>query len=45
MIKFGSRTDLYVPAGALAELRVAIGDRVKGGLTVIGALTRKDRSP
>lgn len=33
MIRFGSRTDLYVPA--TCTLRVAIGQRVKGGETVL----------
>lgn len=32
-ITFGSRVDLFVPAGA--ELRVRVGDRVRGGLSVI----------
>lgn len=32
-IKFGSRVDILLPAGTRAE--VAIGDRVKGGVTVI----------
>jgi phosphatidylserine decarboxylase len=38
MIKFGSRTDLSVPAGALKELKVAVGDRVRAGKSVIGVL-------
>ncbi len=45
MIKFGSRTELYLPVGA-AELAVGIGDKVRGGRTVIGTVTgapdRKD---
>jgi phosphatidylserine decarboxylase len=32
MIKFGSRTELYLPAGA-ADVLVSVGDRVKGGAT------------
>jgi phosphatidylserine decarboxylase len=36
LIKFGSRTDLIVPAAA--RLRVKAGDRVLGGETVIGVL-------
>ena len=36
MIRFGSRTDLLVPAGT--ELRVKVGDRVRGGETVMGML-------
>jgi phosphatidylserine decarboxylase len=34
MIKFGSRTDLFLPADIAIEVKV--GDRVSGGLTVIG---------
>jgi phosphatidylserine decarboxylase len=34
MIKFGSRTELYLPAGA-AEVVVRPGDRVRGGSTVV----------
>lgn len=36
MIRFGSRVDLIVPARA--ELSVERGDRVKGGISVVGAL-------
>ena len=36
LIKFGSRTDLIVPASV--ELRVRKGDRVRGGETVMGVL-------
>ncbi len=36
MIKFGSRTDLVIPADVAVELGVKIGDRVKAGLTVLG---------
>jgi phosphatidylserine decarboxylase len=35
MIRFGSRVDLYLPAGT--RLRVSGGDRVRAGETVIGA--------
>jgi hypothetical protein len=35
MIKFGSRTELLVPAGAKVKVETAIGRRVKGGETVI----------
>ncbi len=35
MIKFGSRTELYLPPGA-AELTVSVGDKVHAGRTVIG---------
>jgi len=33
MIKFGSRTELYVPAGEYIECAVRIGDKVKAGVT------------
>ena len=36
MIRFGSRTELFVPADS--DLRIQVGDHVKGGLTVIGRL-------
>jgi phosphatidylserine decarboxylase len=36
LIRFGSRTDLLVPTGT--ELRVKVGDRVRGGETVMGVL-------
>ncbi|MBI4382053.1 MAG: phosphatidylserine decarboxylase [candidate division NC10 bacterium] len=36
MIRFGSRVDLIVPAGA--EVYVKPGDRVKGGISVMGAV-------
>jgi hypothetical protein len=34
MIKFGSRTELYLPADERFELMVKPGDKVKGGITV-----------
>ncbi len=36
LIRFGSRTDLVVPRGT--ELRVQVGDRVRGGETIMGVL-------
>jgi len=38
MIKFGSRTELYVPAGAPFAVQVDVGQRVKGGSTILGKL-------
>lgn len=38
MIKFGSRTELWVPADAGFRCRVEVGDRVSGGSTVLGSL-------
>jgi phosphatidylserine decarboxylase len=36
LIRFGSRMDTYVPAGT--AINVAVGDRVKGGETILGVL-------
>ena len=36
MIRFGSRTDCYMPRGT--DVRVRAGDRVTGGVTVLGML-------
>jgi len=36
MIRFGSRTEVYVPLGS--EITVKVGDRVKGGETVVARL-------
>jgi phosphatidylserine decarboxylase len=35
MIKFGSRTEVLVPAGEAMDLRVRVGDHVRGGATVL----------
>jgi phosphatidylserine decarboxylase len=37
MIRFGSRTDCYVPRGT--DVRVRTGDRVTSGMTVLGLLS------
>ena len=43
MIRFGSRTELFVPVDS--DLRVQVGDHVRGGLTVIGHLpSRRPRT-
>lgn len=36
LIRFGSRMDTYVPAATL--IKIAVGDRVKGGETILGEL-------
>lgn len=36
LIKFGSRTDIVMPSNV--EIRVNVGDRVKGGETIIGRM-------
>jgi phosphatidylserine decarboxylase len=35
MIKFGSRTDVLVPAGEAVDVLVKVGDHVRGGATVL----------
>jgi phosphatidylserine decarboxylase len=35
MIKFGSRTELYVPAGQAVRVEVEVGQTVKGALTIL----------
>lgn len=42
MIKFGSRTELYLPAKSDLEISVRIGDKVQGGLTVIARANRSN---
>jgi phosphatidylserine decarboxylase len=36
LIKFGSRVDVLLPAAAV--LRVKVGDRVRGGASVLAAM-------
>lgn len=38
MIKFGSRTELYVPRHAVSSWRIRVGDRTRAGETVLGEL-------
>jgi phosphatidylserine decarboxylase len=42
MIKFGSRTDVIFPAPA--ELKIKLGDRVKGGASVLAEVTGPQRA-
>ncbi|MBE6380825.1 MAG: phosphatidylserine decarboxylase family protein [Lentisphaerae bacterium] len=44
MIKFGSRTELYLPVDERFELLVKPGDKVKGGTTVIARFNSGKRS-
>ena len=37
MIKYGSRTELYIPEASGVEIRVKVGDKVRGGSTVVAA--------
>jgi phosphatidylserine decarboxylase len=39
MIKFGSRTEVLLPMGLAMDVRVKVGDKVKGGSTVLLRLT------
>jgi phosphatidylserine decarboxylase len=43
MIKFGSRTELYVPVDSGFELRVSLGQKVKAGESVIGVFHSEKR--
>lgn len=43
LIKFGSRTDLLMPK--TVEIYVKVGDKVKGGETIIGKLTESYQLP
>lgn len=40
MIKFGSRTELYLPAGTQIECLVRVGDKVKAGMTPLAKYRR-----
>lgn len=42
MIKFGSRTELYLPVSADFQLNVKIGDKVKAGSSVIAVFNPSD---
>jgi phosphatidylserine decarboxylase len=42
MIKFGSRTELYLPVDAGIEVKVKIGDRALAGITVMAAMKNND---
>ncbi|MGD0785404.1 MAG: phosphatidylserine decarboxylase [Sedimentisphaerales bacterium] len=42
MIKFGSRTELYLPASCGAKIAVKVGDKVNAGLTILAEYGRTD---
>lgn len=42
MIKFGSRTELYLPAESSAKIIVKKGDKVKAGLSILAEYGRTD---
>lgn len=45
MIKFGSTTELIVPARAASDVRVKKGDRVVGGVTILAVLRPATLTP
>src|SRR5688572_7993126 len=40
MIKFGSRTELYIPKRLAPVVRVKVGDKVRGGVDVLAGVNR-----
>jgi len=38
MIKFGSRTDLLIPSSQVKETLVKVGDKVRGGVTILARI-------
>lgn len=42
MIKFGSRTELYLPVDPDFEIKVKIGDKVRSGITVMAEIKKSD---
>lgn len=38
MIKFGSRVEVYLPAGAVREVSVRLGDKIRAGASVVAVL-------
>jgi len=45
MVKFGSRCEVWLPAGSLAAVLPRLGSRVRAGVTVLGTLTRSAAAP
>jgi phosphatidylserine decarboxylase len=43
MIKFGSRTTLFIPAEAAVVWQVKTGDSVSAGETVLGKITKTQK--
>ena len=41
MIKFGSRTDVLLPIAVVGDVRIKVGDKVRGGSTVLLRLSAK----
>jgi len=42
MIKYGSRTELYIPVASGVRVRVEVGDKVKGGATLLASLEQRE---
>jgi phosphatidylserine decarboxylase len=45
MIKFGSRTELYIPKWLEPAIQVKVGDKVRGGCDIIARLARPADAP
>ena len=45
MIKFGSRVELLLPRELAGEVRVVVGERVKGGQTILAATDDRTETP
>ena len=44
MIKFGSRTEIYLPAQNQLDIKVCVGDKVQGGLSILAQLKSSKQS-
>jgi phosphatidylserine decarboxylase len=44
MIKFGSRTEVLLPAGEAVDVRAKVGDKVKGGSSVLLTFTKPQQA-
>ena len=44
MIKFGSRTEIYLPAQNQLDIKVCVGDKVQGGLSILAQLKTSKQS-
>jgi hypothetical protein len=42
MIKFGSRTEIYLPKSRINKINVKLNDRVKGGESILGIIKYAD---
>jgi len=44
MIKFGSRTEIFIPKNRIEKISVLMGDKVKGGETILGLLKNESKT-